>query len=324
LPDGTEVELSCSQLDDDALRAAVPIGTHRYRGRMTGGEWQLQETFPEVDAATLRDALVLAAEVAAGDSIVVKDEAEAEAIFKHAKANFKYWVEDNPARVRSGKIVLKKRDPGVLGLYGASAFSVRYGATWPTLDLGADETDLDDDEDEEGESALSTPVQGKKLLETPSGRVYFATMSLLVSETLAERIQKEERSLFARGYTHVGDVVCSMAPKVAIRGYSKKDGDTWASYAVAAPETLIFELSTRFENDEALLVTTRLRDALDDPKNKSYRQPFPEGTFAEMEARHEQRKSELTAKHGAPIPVERTHEGFAKAIEAGLKKRYRG
>jgi hypothetical protein len=321
LPDGTEVELSCSQLDEEALRAAVPIGTQRYRGRMRGGALQIQQTFPAVDSPTLHAALALAAEVAAGESIAVKDEVEAEAIFAHAKANFKPWIEDNPGRVRNGRITLKKRDPGVLSLYGAATFRVRFGETWPTLNLAEDDDFADDDGDEGGD--LSTPVQGKKVLEA-GGRMYFATMALLVSETLAERIQKEERSLIARGYTHVGDVVCSVAPKVAIRGYSKKEGDTWASYVVAAPETLIFELSTRFENDDAVLVTTRLRDALDDHRKKSYRQAFPEGTFAEMEARHEQRKSELSAKHGPPIPVERTHEGFAKAVEAGMKKRYGG
>jgi hypothetical protein len=122
----------------------------------------------------------------------------------------------------------------------------------------------------------------------------------------------------------VGDVVCNIAPKVAIRGYAKKNGDTWASYMVASPETLVFELSTRFERDDASLVTTRLRDARDDLSKKSYREPFPEGTFAEMELRHEQRKAELAGVHGPPIVVQRNHEGFAQAIEAALKKQYGG
>jgi hypothetical protein len=322
MPEGTEIELSSSQLDEEALRADVPIGTHRYRGTMRGGVWRLEETFPKVDAATLRQALSLAGEVLVGDEIAVRDDAEREAIFAFANANYKIWIEDNPGRVRDGKLTLKKRDPGILALYGASAFKVRFGDTWPAMNLADDDEDMDEDGDDE--SALATPIQGTKMLETPGGRMYFATMSLLVSEKLTERIQAEEKALLARGYTHVADIVCNMAPKVAIRGYSKKEGDTWASYMVASPDTLVFELSTRFQNDDASLVTTRLRDARDDPAKKSYRQPFPEGTFAEMEQQHERRKAELAAIHGAPIVVQRNHEGFAQAIEAALRKQYGG
>src|SRR5215212_7640817 len=132
---------------------------------------------------------------------------------------------------------------------------------------------------------------------TPAGRMYFATMSLLVSETFAAQIQKEEKALFTLGYRHIGDVVCNIAPKVAIRGYAKEGGDTWASYLVASPNTLVFEMSSRFEKDNASLVTTRLRDARDDTSKRTYREAFPEGDFAQMEARHDSRKAELAAIH---------------------------
>lgn len=319
LPDGTELEMVISQLDESAFASDVPVGLHRYRGHVQGGKWSVAESFPKVDAGTLRAALSLSREVAGGDAITIRDAAEGDAVLKWANANVRIWIEDNPAKIENGRLAPGTRDPGVLSLYGSSVFAVRFGETWPVLTLGGD----DDDEDD-GDSDLSTPVQGTKILETPGGRMYFATMSLLVSETLAERIQKEEKKLFALGYQHVGDLVCNLAPKIAIRGYAKKDGDTWASYMVASPETLVFELSTRFEKDEASLVTTRLRDARDDRSKKSYRQPLPDATFAEMEERHGQRKAELTAVHGNPILIERTHGGFAQAIEAALKKQYGG
>ena len=56
------------------------------------------------------------------------------------------------------------------------------------------------------------------------------------------------------------------------------------------------------------------------PRLPGYKQSFTEGTFAEMKAKHTQRKTELAAVHGAPIPVERTHAGLAAAVEAAMKK----
>src|SRR6185436_19107638 len=115
----------------------------------------------------------LSAEVAAGDAITIHD-GEGEAVLKWAKGNHGPWIEDNPGRMEKGRLMLRQREPAVLALYGASAFSVRFGQSWPVLDLGAD-----DEDDEAG--ALSVPVQGKKILETPGGRIYFATMALLLS-----------------------------------------------------------------------------------------------------------------------------------------------
>ena len=317
LPDGTELEVQTGQLDEAAFQAEVPVGLHRYRGRIAGGKWRVTESFPRVDATTLRAALALANEVAAGDAIAIRDASEGAAVMKWANANHKIWIEDNPAKIKDGRLAPGTRDPGVLSLYGSSVFAVRFRETWPVVDFSGDDTD-DDDDDEDVD--LSIPVQGTKLLESPTGRMYFATMSLLVSETLAERIQKEERALFALGYAHVGDIVSNLAPKVAIRGYAKKDGDTWASYLIAAPDKLVFEMSTRFEKDDASLLTTRLTGAIEDLKKKTYKQSVTEGTFAEMEAKHAQRKTELASVHGAPIPVDRSHAGLAAAVEAAMKK----
>lgn len=317
LPDGTELELVTAQLDDSSFEAEVPIGLHRYRGRMQRGSWQVAESFPAVDASTLRDALALSREVAAGDAITIRDDAEGDAVLKWADANVRIWVEDNPGTITNGMLAPRQRDPGVLALYGSSVFAVRFGDTWPVLNLGGDD---DEDEEDDDDVDLSTPVRGTKLLESPSGRMYFATMSLLVSETLAERIQKEEKALFALGYQHIGDIVCNIASRVAVRGYAKKDGDTWASYLIAAPDKLVFEMSTRFANDNASLLTTRMSGAIDDLEKKSYKQSFTEGSFAEMETKHAQRKAELAAAHGAPIVVERSHTGLAEAVEAAMKK----
>jgi hypothetical protein len=321
LPEGTELELVSSQLNEEALHGRVPVGSHRYGGQLAGGKWRLKEAFPKVDAATLRDALSLCAEATVGDAITIKD-GEADAVMKWAKGNHGPWIEDNPGTIENGRLTLGKRDPVVLNLYAASVFGVRFGKVWPVLNLAEDE---DDDVEEQDDKPINAgiPVQGKKILETPGGRMYFATMALLLSEKLAGIMQKEEKVLQGLGFKHVGDVVCNLFPKIAVRGYAQKEGDTWASYFVAFPDTLPFEMSTRFEKDAASLVTTRRPGAPDDVSKHSYRQSV-EGDFAEMLRRHDARKQELIARYGPPIKAELTHASLAEAVEAALKKRLGG
>jgi hypothetical protein len=154
--------------------------------------------------------------------------------------------------------------------------------------------------------------------------MYFVTMALMVSEELAEKIMPQERSLKARGFAHVGDLVCNLFPRIAVRGYTKDGGDTWAAFLVAAPDVLVFEFSTRFAQDSASLLTTRKPDATDDSASHSYRQSIIDGTIADMLERHEARKAELSARYGPPVRTERTHASFAEAIEAALKKQLGG
>jgi hypothetical protein len=316
VPEGTELELVCSQADPAVLEADVPIGLHRYRGRITNGKWRIDEAFPRISAGALRAALALSEEVAAGDSIAVKDKAEGDAILKFAKGNHGPWIEDNPGTITGGKLTLRKREPKVLALYGAAAFAVRFRQIWPVLDMSEDE--------EEEAVDLTIPIQGRKVLETLGGRMYFATMALMVSEKLAETIQREERFLRGRGYRHVGDVVCNLFPKIAVRGYAHEGGDAWACFLVGSPDTLLFEISTRFDKDAASLLTTRQPGAKDDPSKHSFRQSITAGDYTSMFERHEARKAELAATYGPPIKVERTHAALADAVEAGLKKQFGG
>ena len=65
LPDGSIVELLTSpgssfwQTDEDEPEQHPDAGVQRYSGPVGNGTWFIEETFPAVDAATLRDALYL-------------------------------------------------------------------------------------------------------------------------------------------------------------------------------------------------------------------------------------------------------------------------
>lgn len=321
LPEGVEPELVSSQFDPEALHGRAPMGSHRYGGQIIGGKWRLKYAFPQVGAAILRDALSLCAEATVGDSITIKA-GEAESVLKWAKGNHGPWIEDNPGTIKDGLLTLGKRDPAVLNLYAASAFGVRFGKSWPTLNLANDGEDQVEEEDKPFNDGI--PIQGKKILETPGGRMYFVTMALLVSDKLAAIIQKEERILRRVGFQYAGDLVCNLFPRIAVRGYANKDGDTWASYLIASPDTLLLEMSTRFEKDAASLLTTRKPGAKDIAANHTYRQSVTEGDIPRMFELHSCRIVELTQRHGQPIKVEPALAPFAEAIEAALKKQLGG
>jgi hypothetical protein len=138
LPNGTPLELSTAQVDSDSADETVPVGMHRYRGIVQDGTWRVADAFPPMDAAMLRDALRLSAELTLGEAITVKDAAEGAAIIKWATKNFTDWADDNPATLKGTRLVVK-HGPGALALYGAATFAVRFGAEVPVFEFGADD-----------------------------------------------------------------------------------------------------------------------------------------------------------------------------------------
>jgi hypothetical protein len=322
LPDGTRLELRTAPIEGTPKKGDG--GLQRYRGTVKGGVWKIEETHPAVPADRLGDAIALAAELNAQDTLAVTDEAEAKAILKWLRANHgPYVIEDNPPRFKEGCIQLKKPERGLLWLVGSAAFAVRFRDVFPVMDLSdGDEDDADqDDGDSEVpyEGRASKPIQGAKLLEGTSGRVYFNSMALMVSEKLAAVIQKRERELLGLKFRHVGDLVCSVFPNVVVRAYAQSDGDTWATYLVGAPDVVRFELSTRFEKGLASLATLEGPGA-DEPAKASFRQSMPGATAVQMLEAHNLRKNQLAAEFGAPLKLTPTVRGLAESVEAALAK----
>ncbi|MGH8119630.1 MAG: hypothetical protein ACRESK_03340, partial [Gammaproteobacteria bacterium] len=164
------------------------------------------------------------------------------------------------------------------------------------------------------------PIQGAKILESPSGRMYYQSMALLIDDDLTARIQKEEKALRKLGFTYVADLVCNLIGNIAIRAYANAANDTWAAYLVGAPDTLVLELSTRFEKQQASLLTTRLPDKTDDSATCTFRLSLPDAAPEVLLAAHEKRKAELSAEYGPPIKFERKIRRLADSVEAAMQK----
>ena len=184
------------------------------------------------------------------------------------------------------------------------AFAERFSGAWPIVAPKpvAPDTDEDADEDEDDGMFPTTPIKGAEIFVAPSARAYHATMALLVSEKVAAEVQKRERKLFAAGFKHVGDLVCSASEKVAFRGYTKAGGHAWAFYRVSAPSDVALEIATRYDGENDSSVTPVESDLY----------------LNDRLAQHDETVEVLTSEFGAPVPAEATLRNFAETIEAVL------
>jgi len=322
LPDGTTLELCTvppSGFDDHVAEA----GKHWYVGTTRDGAWQITKAFPRVGATVMQRALALAAEAENGLALAVADADEGAAIMKWARGNFPYHLEDNPATVENGELRLREQAVGVLELYATAAFAVRFGETWKVVNL-ADDDGEDDEQDEAVDPwDLEEPPRGPVVFAAPSGRQYFNSAALLWNAALAERIQAEVPRLSAVGFRHAADVVCDLFPRIVVHAYARSGGTIWATFLVAAPKTVVFELSSRFP-DGASLLTSGNPQHTDDVAKLSYRQGFADLAVKELVERHEARLAELEATHGPPLMTVATAAGLAEAVEAALLKQLGG
>lgn len=312
LPEGTVIDLYTSPTAD--LPGCNPeVGRHHYSGTVQERSWQITGTYPPVQEQPLHAAFALAREVLHGDVIRIESSAEGKTVLNWAKANFADRLEGNSASIKKGVIRLEAPDQELLAFCGAAAFATRFGDVWPVVTFAAG--DGWDEDDELPEQHL----QGATVLRAPSKRVYYQTMSLLTSESLAKKVQAEEPALKAKRFAHIGDVLCDLYPHVAFRGYAQAGGTIWAILSLAVPDRLLLELSTMFA-DGASLITGRSPRSGDDLARKTYRQSAPQADIGELLERHERRARELEQSHGPALPAVATINGLADSIEAEFRK----
>ncbi|HET7220943.1 MAG TPA: hypothetical protein VFJ02_22975 [Vicinamibacterales bacterium] len=318
LPKGTTLEVCCVPYET-LPGAPAEAGLLTMRGAIEG-DWLIADAYPAVDAATLRAALALAAEIDGGTAITVRDDAEGNAILEWAAPRVGRHLKPNPPTLVNGAIRFKK--PGhEVALLGIAAFTHRFGSTWPIARLSPEHQAPEDDEDghtDEEDDGLfpTTPLKGAEVFRAASGRVYNATMAMLVSEKIGADIPKRERPLFGAGFKHVGDIVSSADEKVGIRGYARPGGHAWACFRVSAPATVAFEIVSTFADGNAVLVTTDRDGERDEPSARMYRQGIAGAGLKDLIARHEERATELNAVLGAPRPIEPSLRSLAETIEA--------
>src|SRR5262245_541646 len=132
IPDGTVIELETARRSSrDAL------GRHRYRGAVSGGTWQVTESFPPLTAECLREALTLAEALENGRRLSARDDAEAARIEARVAAPLKDMWGSNALKRTGSELALTRRDPTLFAHVVSRVFWMRYADSWPVQDEDA-------------------------------------------------------------------------------------------------------------------------------------------------------------------------------------------
>jgi hypothetical protein len=129
VPDGTVIELHSAR-----LRTKSAVGVHRYRGTVRGGIWQIEASFPRVDAASLAEALVLTEALESGRRLSARDEEEAVRIEKRIRSVLADYFGGNSLHRTGPELTLRRRDPARFARVAARVFWSRYAGIWPLQD----------------------------------------------------------------------------------------------------------------------------------------------------------------------------------------------
>ena len=335
LPDGTVVELVTSpgsyfwerDEDEDEPEQHPDAGVHRYRGRLVQGTWHIEDAFPSLEAATVREALALSQSVHGGRRLALRDQAEGEAVQRRLQSE-DFLFTNNPLVVTDSEIGIKRKDVQLLHFVAIALFRTRWADVWPSYveDEAANEEfdaamkQLSDQMASKLSAAFSPKGDFELVLDGQVGR--FEKVDLLTQRPLEDDlIEMADRQLRQLGYEIVGDLVCSRFPEVIVRGYARPGGDVWGAYLCGILESS-FEFVTMFERD-AGLTTTFKPGPPDEPKKGLYRSRHPKLNFRmlkQLHAEHEKRKTTLAKKLGAAAPTPVDLEAFARAVDQGVSR----
>jgi predicted DNA-binding WGR domain protein len=336
LPDGSVVELMTSpgshfweidEDDDEEVEQHPDAGVHRYRGAVRNGTWHIDEAFPSLDAATVRDALALSVSANGGRRLSLRDEAEGVEVQRRL-AGESFLFTSNPIVVKDGEIGLKKKDVSLLLFVAQALFRTRWDSVWPgyredaeaNAAFNAELKALSDQLGARLAAAFSPKGDFEMVLDGKVGR--FDKVDLLKARPLEDNlIEEADRQLRELGFEIVGDLVCSKFPEVIVRGYARPDGDVWGAYLCGILESS-FEFVTMFERS-AGLTTTFKAGPPDDPKKGLYRSRHVKLNFRMLKAlhaEHEKRKATLAKKLGAAVAAPVDLEAFARAVDEGVSR----
>jgi hypothetical protein len=135
-PSGSTLELATDAMDDDDEREP-PAGATRFRGPTEGRVepcvWKIEESYPAVSAATLREALALSEASENPKMLALRSPEEAQAAID---AYMKEWGPlhpgGSPFKRKGAQVVLKEEDSATILLLASEAFKLRYGSVWPS------------------------------------------------------------------------------------------------------------------------------------------------------------------------------------------------
>jgi hypothetical protein len=114
--------------------AGASIAGRRYRGTVRDGIWQIDASFPRIDAACLAEALALTEALESGRRLMARDEHEAERIETRVGSVLADYLGANSLQRTGAELALRRRDPALFARVVARVFWSRYARIWPLQD----------------------------------------------------------------------------------------------------------------------------------------------------------------------------------------------
>lgn len=319
-----ELRTACPDLGFGERRRDDDAGRQRYRGTVSKGVWRIEETYPRVTVAALREALELAAQARAGAALTLRSASEAREVHARVMKEDAFLFESDPLTVDGARLVLAAPHEALLTMVGQHAFRHRYAAVWSIPP--------DEDEGEEADPFAQLAAALSRSIAAPTSRevllegafsVYRRADLLALQTVDPAEVAATDRAMADLGFVLLGDLVCEKAGDVVIRGYAQpQGGDTWAVLMVGTLGQGGFDLSTDLAGGGSLTTTTTPGQK-DDARRRSWKRSFPAGTpLAALWRAHRERLASLTKKAGEPVAVTADLAALAAAIDASLVRQF--
>jgi hypothetical protein len=322
LPDGAGVELAAAENPDEE-GVGERFGFHRYVGRVRGGLWHVEATYPPVDRETLMSMLALAADTESGQGIAFRDRGELERVQEDCEER-DMLLSDNPPQQRGSRLTFKKKDSHFMPFLGARFWVVRFGDTWPTMDRD-DEEEVDD-----WEAAMDKIAEVGAAWTQDEPIVYegeFASYSrtdLATAEVMdAGELVEIDAAMRALGFQCLGDLHSTQTFRGVFRGYGQGLPHVYGAIICNGFGSQNVDFVTRFGDGWSLTTSIDpLSQGMEkNRKTQSYRKTV-DVDVAELLQVHEEEVARLAAEHGEPQTVPGTLEAFAAALDRAMKKHF--
>ncbi len=309
VPDGTRLELDVANPDEPLSAFDHPRqapGWHRYAGTVRDGQWQVELSFPPLDAATLESALSLAGETMGGARLSVTDEEAAE-VLKHVEKDF--VLRTAQVEHRDGELTVP--DPDHVPLLGVKLFRVRHGNTW-AVDEVDDDVEGWDTAMEKLAEAFWAPRTDEVVLRGASGTFQMGNPS---GYRFGHEVSTEmDRLMQDAGFAWLADLVHERFNEVVMRAYVGRGADRYAIGYVGLFGSMGLDVYSSFSSGASLTTSTITHQA-DEPGKGIFRSPSRAETMVELNELHDSRLPELADQHGGVVPALPSAEAVATMID---------
>jgi hypothetical protein len=312
-PDQTLLELAFAD-------PATPATCQRYRGRIIGKNWVVEETYPSLKSTLLSEALKLAGQ-SEKKKHACRDESEAVAVMEAVRRDDYLF---NMGAERSGRTVSCEYDVGALAKI---LFRLRYAGAW-NVALALEHIEKQFKERRERDRQMrragviaarqrAAPHEPSLLLRGRHTNFWAADLSQLADLEPAPREQFEQ-VMATHGFTHVGDLVAKKQRDMILRVYVSADSTRYGVLMAKRTMYLGWEYFTRFDN-ETTLTTTTLATVNSHPEVGVFYLCNPGVEPLALYRKHEWGIARFrTHKQTAPAALPRDLQGVAREIDAAF------